>query len=913
MSNHPTPSDFSSPDRPRFSSRPTHQYQPSDAFTQLPANRRASAPAPYIDPAAHADRFGRGPLPRHAGPPTDPGHDDGEDYYHQASAGVQPLNLPPRAEVHDHRAAPPPPSQPAGPASAGGWGNPFAGWYGQEASPPMASPAYDARPSMPPALQSGSFNYPGYSNAPPIGGQDRRASDPNAFFGQEGRDEDALRRAAEEEQIRSLAARQAADLVEAHLRGDFDRLVEARRGSEPYSGANGQGRATSQRAPPGILSNLLQLYGGQLAPGSGGRGLERTPTTSSTGDDDAKWNPPSGMSKRSKSFADEGAFAKTAKLPTLKRTDTTSSASTTATHFDDPDAPKEKISKPRVKKSKDKGLAADDLRHEEGVPVEKIKKSADPDEALREAARLLAAQGGMAEADVYEALKKSGCEAGREKKNRYKKNKRKLDITAHVASIIERQTFILKLAKALMTFGAPSHRLESQLNATAQVLQVDAQFIHVPSVVIASFGDTDTHTSETKFVKAGGGLNLGSLQAVHQIYRDVIHDEMSVEEGSVALSMLLKAKPIYNIAQRMCIAFMCAGIIAPMGFGGSFIDAFVAGAFGATLAFLQLHVARKNAVFANIFEISIACLISFVSRGLSTTNLFCYEALSSAGVVLVLPGYIVLCGSLELASRNLIAGSVRMVYSIIYVLFLGFAISVGSDFFFLFDPSARRIHDATAAASASTYTTDGTFSAMNGTVLWTGAWTFANASSSAIDNTQASLQKGNVMCVRGADWEWWRADVSAYWLFLLVPAFSFFLSLWNLQPIRSRELPVMVVISIVGYVANRVATTFVFNRSDIVSFIGATVIGLLGNLYSRLFNGTSFTAMATGVLFLVPSGIAAAGGLSMEGAEGYTSGLAIGLRMLQMAIGITIGLFFSSLLIYSVGTKKNSGGLGFAF
>lgn len=88
---------------------------------------------------------------------------------------------------------------------------------------------------------------------------------------------------------------------------------------------------------------------------------------------------------------------------------------------------------------------------------------------------------------------------------------------------------------------------------------------HVPSVVIASFGDPDTHTPETKFVKASGGLNLGMLHAIHGVYRDVIHDEISVEDGSIALEKMLKAKPIYNLWQRMLIAAMCAGIIAPLG------------------------------------------------------------------------------------------------------------------------------------------------------------------------------------------------------------------------------------------------------------------------------------------------------------------------------------------------------------
>ena len=84
----------------------------------------------------------------------------------------------------------------------------------------------------------------------------------------------------------------------------------------------------------------------------------------------------------------------------------------------------------------------------------------------------------------------------------------------------------------------------------------------------------------------------------------------------------------------------------------------------------------------------------------------------------------------------------------------------------------------------------------------------------------------------------------------------------------------------------------IFDRSDVVSFIGSFVIGVLGNLYSRVFQGTAFTAMVTGVLFLVPSGVSAAGGLAMSynsGGDSYSNGLTIGFRMVQVAIGITVG------------------------
>ncbi|CAD6887895.1 unnamed protein product [Tilletia controversa] len=492
-------------------------------------------------------------------------------------------------------------------------------------------------------------------------------------------------------------------------------------------------------------------------------------------------------------------------------------------------------------------------------------------------------------------------------------------ITAHVTNVAERQKFILKLAKALMLFGAPSHRIESQLNATANVLEVDAQFIHFPGIVIASFGDIDKRTSETHFVKSSSALVLGQLHNVHIIYRQVVHDEISVSEGAAKLMALLKEKPCYKVWQRIVIAGLLCWIISPLSFGGSFIDAFVSSAYGIGLTFLQLHVARKNAMYSNIFEISVAIIISFISRGLSTTNLFCYQSIASSGVILVLPGYIILCGSLELASKNMIAGSVRMVYAIIYSLFLGFGIAIGSDLYFLLDPAARQsmwvpLNNAVEVSGSFTLSnsstinlqgTDTTMFSVNNTTqpMWDGTFTFTNGTTNA-------LNVGNIICERRPEWPWYRQNMSPWLNFLFVPVFSCLLCMSNLQPLKSRELPVMIIIACTGYVANMTANHFIFQRSDIVSLAGSFVIGILGNAYSRIFRGTAFTAMAVAVLFLVPSGMAMAGGLAMtyRGSDGdlYSNGLSIGFRMVSVAIGITVGLLASGLVVYAFGKKKGS-------
>ena len=101
-------------------------------------------------------------------------------------------------------------------------------------------------------------------------------------------------------------------------------------------------------------------------------------------------------------------------------------------------------------------------------------------------------------------------------------------------------------------------------------------------------------------------------------------------------------------------------------------------------------------------------------------------------------------------------------------------------------------------------------------------------------------------------------------MFFLVPLYSTCSSIGNLQAIRSLQLPVMVAFSCIAYAANRVANKFISDRGDIVSALGAFVIGLCGNTYSRVIGGTAFTSMVTGVLFLVPVSVPGAWVLSTE-------------------------------------------------
>ncbi|KAH7343993.1 hypothetical protein B0J17DRAFT_644935 [Rhizoctonia solani] len=458
-------------------------------------------------------------------------------------------------------------------------------------------------------------------------------------------------------------------------------------------------------------------------------------------------------------------------------------------------------------------------------------------------------------------------------------------IVLNINTIPDRQKFILRLAKALMTYGAPSHRIESQLIAAARVLEVDASFVHLPSIIIAAFGDPASNQSETHFVKSSGGLDLGRLHTTHAIYRKVVHDEIGAKDGTLELTKLMRQKPIYGLRIRCILALLCSAIICPLG--------------------LALYAASKSALYSNVFEISAAMMVSFVARGLSSvpSGIFCYSAISSAGVVLILPGYMVLCSSLELASKNLISGSVKMVYAISHD---------GSDLYFLVDTGARHRRESATAAMASQVIIHGQFRSDNMTIFpFNGTFIFKNATADTPSNSHYQA-KG---CYRDPGWPWYLQDFPGWTLFILVPFFSLFGSFASMQPLKSTQLPVMVFISSAAFAANKAANRYIFNRSDVVSAIGAFVVGVLGNLYSRVFRGTAFVVMVNGIGFLIPSGIAAAGGLAQNyrGSEGdqYSSGLSLGFRMVQVAIGVTVGLFGSGLIVYSFGSRKR--GALFAF
>lgn len=446
-------------------------------------------------------------------------------------------------------------------------------------------------------------------------------------------------------------------------------------------------------------------------------------------------------------------------------------------------------------------------------------------------------------------------------------------ITVHIADVLQRQRFLLRLGRALMLFGAPSHRLEEYLKITSRVLEIDAQVLYIPGCMLISFGDATTHTSETKLLRVTQGLNLGKLHATHLLYKEVVHDLMGLEEASSHIDHLLTSKDLYPwwlVVIFYGIACLSFGMYS---YGGYWNDLPILFVVGAAVGFLQFWVQPRSDLYSNVFEVSSSIIVSFIGRaigsiGTGNNRVFCFAAIVQGSLSLILPGYIILVGALELQTKNLVAGSVRMFYANIYSLFLSFGITLGSAIY---------------------------------------GW---------IDKTAS----GETTCHRTID---------AKWRILFVPAATAFIAAVNQA--SPRQLPVMVVVGCSGYCVLYFVQLRVPSASAFTSAIGAFTIGILGNLYSRVGHGLAFAAMLPGIFCLVPSGVAAQGSLvagvayanaivestnstanatSTEVAEQASNDITqLGSTMTQVAVGIVVGLFAATLFVYPLGFKKKRSGL----
>ncbi|KFH62284.1 hypothetical protein MVEG_11495 [Podila verticillata NRRL 6337] len=423
----------------------------------------------------------------------------------------------------------------------------------------------------------------------------------------------------------------------------------------------------------------------------------------------------------------------------------------------------------------------------------------------------------------------------------------KMRITFAVADILQRQDYVLRLARAMIKFGAPSHRLEDAVDHTARTLELNLQCVYLPNVMIVAFTDYETHTSETHLLKVSAGLDMYKFAQVHQILKMVTHSSMPVEEAIMKLDAINTEKDVIPRWANLLSYAVASFCTAPMFFKGGWVDAGVAFLLGGAVG-LMSWLSEKVPSYAHICEITMSVVVAFISEALHVY--VCRSSVKFAGIVMLLPGYTITCSILELSSRHMISGSVRLFYAIIFSLLLSYGLTIGSSLWLLID------HNGDPDATSDPNTTGD--------------------------------------CPTTLD---------AKWNILFVPLFAISLNVW--LKAHPRQWILATILSIVGYTVNFTTSTYAEAKPEVSSALASFAIGFFGNLYQRATHQLTFQAVVCAVFFLVPGSIGLKTGVALF-TDDMAGGVNLALQMVISAIAISVGLFASALVVYPMGKARSA-------
>ncbi|ORY05529.1 DUF1212-domain-containing protein [Basidiobolus meristosporus CBS 931.73] len=393
------------------------------------------------------------------------------------------------------------------------------------------------------------------------------------------------------------------------------------------------------------------------------------------------------------------------------------------------------------------------------------------------------------------------------------------EATAYIADILLKQDYLILLSKAMVVFGSPAHRLEDNMTRASAALNVQSSFAFLPGVIMISYGDEDTHTSETHIIKVDRGYNMYKLDQVNTISKDVIYGKIKVEDAYESLEKVMDSKELFPWWCDVMVFGVSSFLIAPLAFQGGWSEAVASGILGTIVGILN-RCSQKLFNYANVFEISAAVLTSMVATHLRYD--ICYQSVIMSSVSMLLPGLGLTTSVMELASRNLISGVVRLVYALVMAFMLGFGLSFGSQMLM-----------------------------------------FADSDKDDIKPKECH-------------------GIPEYWTFILLPVISIFYCI-NLQA-HPRQWPMMVILSCTGFAISQYSSQFL-NATTSAAF-SSFCLGLFGNLYSRITHAPGFAATLCGIMLLVPGGLGVRAVYEAFGEEGNGTALAFEMIVIALSISV---------------------------
>lgn len=256
-------------------------------------------------------------------------------------------------------------------------------------------------------------------------------------------------------------------------------------------------------------------------------------------------------------------------------------------------------------------------------------------------------------------------------------DERSLDAVPNAPERHEPVGFILRLAKALHTYGVPAYELETILSACAEKLGYGLQCLSLPTSITMSLMRKGRDVQTFVIRVAPGEVNLEKLRRVSDVAHLVMKGEISTKDGADKLSEINKQAATYPIWLVILAFTLVSGSVARL-FGGGLYEIIGGLAAGFGLGLLIIVSARVT-LLAHLLPATAALLCTLV--GFTTAHFLPgTEAFIStvSGLIVLLPGLALTIAMAELATQNLMSGTARVFGAGSVFILMAFGMVIGN-------------------------------------------------------------------------------------------------------------------------------------------------------------------------------------------------------------------------------------------
>ncbi|MBB1475913.1 threonine/serine exporter ThrE family protein [Shewanella sp. SG41-3] len=241
---------------------------------------------------------------------------------------------------------------------------------------------------------------------------------------------------------------------------------------------------------------------------------------------------------------------------------------------------------------------------------------------------------------------------------------------------LEKRRFIIKLGKYLHKFGTPAYRLESHLQTVCSTLGIEGYFLISPtSMTFVLQHDTEQEYNHVARVKPGD-LDLGSLARTFELVEELSSGQRTLQEALERLEEIANKPNPYGHKLTLLAFGSSAGAFA-MLMGTGWHDVFWSAILG-LLVYSLVFWAERSKRIAEMLEPMAAVVCAIMATGIAqfdpSINL---PVTILSGIIIFVPGLALTLGLAELAARDLISGTARIMDAVMQLFKLYFGAVLG--------------------------------------------------------------------------------------------------------------------------------------------------------------------------------------------------------------------------------------------